>query len=87
MTRLDEPARDVAEDPLSLRHARWRTWLRVHTPDFLYYRLGLAVPKARDCGDHVWHNSGGGVDACYHCEVTRSTPPDAPWHDATPPGG
>jgi hypothetical protein len=71
--------RDVADHPFTIRNARWRGWLRVHTPNVLYYRLGLVVPKARDCGNHEWHNSGNGVDACYHCEVTRSTPPDAPW--------
>ena len=73
---------DIGERPLSLRNSRWRGWLRVHTPNFLYYRLGLVVPKARDCGDHEWHNQGDGVDACYHCEVTRATPPDASWFDS-----
>ena len=76
---------DVADDHFTLRNSRWRGWLRVHTPDFLYYRLGLVVPKAKDCGDHDWHHKGGGTDACYHCEVTRPTPPDAPW--AAPDGG
>jgi hypothetical protein len=71
--------RDVADYPFSVRNARWRTWLRVHTPNVLDYRLGLVVPKARDCGNHEWHNGGNGSDVCYHCEVTRPTPPDAPW--------
>ena len=71
--------RDPADLPFSLRHARWRGWLRVHAPNVLYYGLGLVVPKARDCGTHEWHNQGDGIDACYHCEVTRSTPTDAPW--------
>jgi hypothetical protein len=76
---VSQPDRDIADHAFSIRNARWRGWLRVHTPNVLYYRLGLVVPKARDCGNHEWHNSGNGVDACYHCEVTRSTPPDAPW--------
>ena len=71
--------RDVANHPFSLRSARWRTWLRVHTPNVLYYGVGLVVPKARDCGNHEWHNEAAGIDGCYHCEVTRSTPLDAPW--------
>src|SRR5207244_2580028 len=70
---------DVADHPFSVRNARWRTWLRAHTPNVLYYRLGLVVPKARDCGNHEWHNNGNGIDACYHCEGIRSTPPDARW--------
>jgi hypothetical protein len=70
--------RDVADHPFSVRNARWRTWLRAHTPKVFYYRLGLVVPKARDCGNHEWHNNGYGIDACYHCEGIRSTPPDAP---------
>jgi hypothetical protein len=37
----------------------------------LYYRLGLVVPKARDCGLHEWHLQDGGTDACYHCRQTR----------------
>jgi hypothetical protein len=73
---------DVANDAFSLRNARWRTWLRAHTPKVLYYRLGFVVPKATDCGKHDWHNAGGGLDGCYHCERTRSTPPDAPWYGA-----
>lgn len=51
--------------------SRWRTWLRKRTPDVLYYRLGIAIPKARDCGDHEWYKSTEDRDACYHCEVTR----------------
>lgn len=54
-----------------LRHARWRAWLRVHTPNVLYYRLGLVVPKAQDCGDHDWRNAGNEMDGCYHCNVQR----------------
>lgn len=71
---MSHTSRDVADRPFGLRNARWRTWLRVRTPDVLYYRLGLVVPKARDCRHHEWHHSANGVDACYHCEVTRSTP-------------
>jgi hypothetical protein len=44
--------RDPADLPFGVRNARWRGWLRVHTPDFLYYRLGFVVPKARDCWNH-----------------------------------
>jgi hypothetical protein len=55
----------------SLRHSRWRAWLRGNTPNFLYYRLGLVVPKVRDCGDHEWHNKDEILDSCYHCEQTR----------------
>jgi hypothetical protein len=73
---------DVADQPLRLRNSRWRAWLRVRTPDFSYYRLGVVIPKAEDCRDHEWHNQAEGVDACYHCEVTRVTPPEAPWLDA-----
>jgi hypothetical protein len=69
--------------PFSFRNSRWRTWLRVHTPNVLYFRVGLVVPRARDCGDHDWHNEGDERDACYHCEVTRSTPLDAPWFGTT----
>jgi len=54
-----------------IRNARWRTWLRVRTPNALYDR-GLVVPKARDCGRHEWHNSDDFVEACYHCDQTRS---------------
>ena len=72
--------RDVTDHPFSIRNARWRTWLRAHTPDALYYRLGLVVPKATDCGAHDWHNVGDGTDGCYHCEVTRPTPLDARWY-------
>jgi len=71
---MSDPTRDVADYPFSVRNARWRTWLRVHTPNVLYYRLGLVVPKARDCGRHEWHNNGDGLDGCYHCDVTRPTP-------------
>lgn len=76
---MQQQERDVADLPLSIRNARWRTWLRVHTPNLSYYRFGLVVPKARDCGHHDWHIEGDGIDGCYHCEVTRSTPPDVPW--------
>lgn len=61
----------MAPGDFGLRHSRWRTWLRVHTPNVLYYRLGLTVPKARDCGNHEWHNAGDGMEACYHCKVER----------------
>lgn len=54
-----------------LRHARWRAWLRVHTPNLLFHRLGLVVPKADDCGDHDWYRSRDGIDSCYHCQVER----------------
>jgi len=80
------PVGDVGDHPLRFRNARWRTWLRVHTPDVLYYRLGLVVPNARDCGRHEWNNQGHGIDACYHCEITRTTPPDAPWFDSEDAG-
>jgi hypothetical protein len=49
---------------------------RSHTPDALYAR-GLVVRKAKDCGDNEWHYQGAPMDACYHCDVRRSTPPDA----------
>ena len=71
---VPNPEQDVAEHSFSIRNARWRTWLRVHTPGALY-RRGLVIPKARDCGDHKWHLRGGGLDACYHCEVARPSPP------------
>jgi hypothetical protein len=58
-----------------IRHSRWRTWIRVHTPTFLY-DLGLVVPKARDCGNHEWHRKDAGFDACYHSTAERP-------HDAT----
>lgn len=61
----------MAGEDFGLRQSRWRTWLRVHTPDVLYYRLGLVVPKARDCGDHDWHKVDEATDGCYHCDVTR----------------
>jgi hypothetical protein len=54
-----------------IRHSRWRTWLRVHTPDLAYHRFGLAVPKARNCGKHEWYVADADIDACYHCQVTR----------------
>ena len=76
---MSDPVTDVADRPISLRNARWRGWLRARTPNFLYYRVGLVVPKARDCGKQEWYKEGQGIDACYHCEVSRSTPPDAPW--------
>jgi hypothetical protein len=53
-----------------LRHARWRAWLRTHTPN-VFYRLGLVVPKAHDCGDHDWYHSRDGIESCYHCVVER----------------
>jgi hypothetical protein len=55
-----------------IRHSRWRTWLRRHTPDVLYYRLGFVVPKAHDCGDHDWYDADGIVEHCYHCRAERS---------------
>ncbi len=73
-----------------IRHARWRTWLRVHTPDILYYRLHIMVPKAEDCGDHDWYAEGSGWTACYHCKVRRpTTVPNANpgLHDLARPGG
>ncbi len=72
---------DVADEPFSLRHARWRAWVRVHTPNVLYYRFGLVVPKAKDCGKHDWHNAGDGLDGCYHCVATRRTTAESPWHE------
>lgn len=71
---------DVGNEPFSFRNSRWRTWIRARTPDLLYYRLGWVVPKARNCGNHDWYNDGDGLDGCYHCEVTRATPPDVPWY-------
>ena len=56
---------------VGLRHSRWRTWLRGNTPNFLFYRLGVVVPKARDCGDHEWYNSDNVVEHCYHCVAKR----------------
>ena len=64
---------DPVSFPFSIRHARWRTWLRQHTPNWLYFRLGVVFPKARDCGEHDWYYEGRGLDACYHCRVTRPT--------------
>jgi len=58
----------MAAGDFGLRHARWRAWIRVHTPDFLYDR-GLIVPKAADCGEHEWHNAGNDIDGCFHCKV------------------
>src|SRR5438093_744872 len=52
-------------------HARWRTWLRVHTPNLLYYGLGIAIPKAGDCANHEWYNVDGEREACYHCLAER----------------
>ncbi len=63
----------MAALPFGLRHGLWRTWMRGHTPNVLYHRLGLVVPKARDCGDHEWYHSDDVVDRCYHCEVERPT--------------
>ncbi len=59
--------------PTMIRQSRWRIWLRVHTRNVLYYRLGLVVPKARDCGDHGWYRQDAETEACYHCRVTRPT--------------
>jgi hypothetical protein len=61
-----------------IRHARWRAWLRVHTPRALYFRLGFAVPKARDCGAHEWYNAGNSVENCYHCQAERVRNSDGP---------
>jgi hypothetical protein len=60
--------------------ARWRKWLRERTPTVLYERFGLVVPKVPDCGNHEWHHSQHGWDACYHCRATRPRPTggDAP---------
>ena len=52
--------------------ARSRTWVRAHTPTVLYDR-GLVMPKAANCGDHEWHAATEGVDACYHCRITRES--------------
>ena len=65
---------DVADQRFSTRNARWRAWLRVRTPNVLYHHLGLVMPKTRDCGRHDWYTSDDGIDGCYHCRVTRSTP-------------
>ncbi|MFI5261979.1 MAG: hypothetical protein ACHQZR_05460, partial [Candidatus Limnocylindrales bacterium] len=61
----------VAAGDFGLRHSRWRAWLRARTPAVLYVRLGLVVPKARDCGAHEWFDSADELDACYHCEATQ----------------
>jgi hypothetical protein len=45
--------------------------VRVRTPDVLFHRLGLIVPKAHDCGDHQWYLKGDGRDACYHGVAIR----------------
>jgi hypothetical protein len=74
----------MAPGDFGLRHSRWRTWLRIHTPNVLYYRLGLAVPKALNCGNHEWHNAGNGIDACYHCRVERPRPPPLKLTDYPP---
>jgi hypothetical protein len=79
--------RDVADQPFRVRHSRWRGWLRVHTPDLLFHRLGFIMPKARDCGDHDWYKHGRGIDACYHCRVTRATPVINPGSDTEPTEG
>jgi hypothetical protein len=50
----------------SLRHSRWRAWLRMHTPNLLFYRFGLIVHKASDCGHHEVYKQDDTVDACYH---------------------
>jgi hypothetical protein len=70
----------VAVMPLPLsrfRQARWRTWLRVHTPRVLYYHLDLVMSKVRDCGDHDWYNAGADREACYHCRMERRRGPAA----------
>ncbi len=54
-----------------VRHSRWRAWIRSHTPDVLYYRIGLQVPKAQDCGRHEWYTSDDVVERCYHCLAKR----------------
>lgn len=72
---------DVIDQPFSFRHSRWRTWMRAHTPDWLYDR-GLVVPKAQDCGAHQWHNRDDVGDACYHCEATRPRTPHVTLPDA-----
>jgi hypothetical protein len=51
-----------------IRHSRWRTWLRGHTPN---YRVGFVIPKAQDCGDHEWYNADNQVEHCYHCQAER----------------
>lgn len=72
---------DVADQPFSIRHSRWRAWIRARTPSWLYDR-GLVVPKAWDCGAHQWHNRDAVLDACYHCEATRPRPPQVTFSDA-----
>jgi hypothetical protein len=52
--------------------ARWRRWVREHTPGFLYNR-GLVISKVRDCGDHDWYSETAEREACYHCQVTRES--------------
>lgn len=54
-----------------IRNARWRTWVRGRTPSVLYYRVGLRVPKVRDCGHHEWYNADNVNERCYHCEAER----------------
>jgi hypothetical protein len=46
---------------------RIRTWFRGHTP----WSLAERVPKGEDCGAHEWYRESAGLDACYHCRVTR----------------
>jgi len=55
----------------SLRHSRWRAWVRKHTPRILY-DAGLVIPKAADCGSHEWYVSTPGIQRCYHCRAERS---------------
>lgn len=53
---------------------RIRTWLRARLP----WSLAERVLKGDDCGAHEWHRHSAGLDACYHCRVTRP-------HEAMPP--
>lgn len=46
---------------------RTRTWLRGHAP----WSLAERIPKGEDCGAHEWYRQSTGLDACYHCRVTR----------------
>lgn len=46
---------------------RGRTWLRGHLP----WAIAQHIPKGHDCGRHDWYLEGDGLDACYHCQVTR----------------
>ena len=46
---------------------RTRTWLRGNAP----WSLAERIPKGEDCGAHEWYRQSTGLDACYHCRVTR----------------